>query len=120
MKFPEVLDMSPYCEPGVIGGTQYSLCGVINHHGSFGGGHYTSYARHCESGQWLLCDDSRVFKAPIEDVLSSQAYILFYQKYDPETAGRRSLLLQEWRRRVSCASFFSLSLSLSLCEGRLS
>ena len=102
--FPEYLDMSHFLSPERMEGTQaanFSLFGVINHHGSFGGGHYTSFVRNQSLNRWLLCDDSRVYAATLEDVLKSQAYVLFYQREDSEAALMRQNMLQEWREKMS-------------------
>lgn len=58
--------------------TKYKLYGVVNHHGSLGGGHYTAYARHGD--QWYLFDDSRVEEVATEKIVSSAAYLLFYER----------------------------------------
>ena len=44
VQFPlEGLDLAPFCQP-VQGALLYDLFAVVNHHGGFGGGHYTAYA----------------------------------------------------------------------------
>jgi hypothetical protein len=44
----------------------YTLCAVVNHFGSLGGGHYTAFARMPgPSGQWYCFDDSHV--SPVEE-----------------------------------------------------
>lgn len=64
----------------------YDLYGVVNHIGSIGSGHYTSFVRqHRANGQkraWLCCDDSRVYKVSEEDVVTANAYLLFYMRKD--------------------------------------
>lgn len=47
--------------------------------GSLGGGHYTAYARNGD--QWYLFDDSRVEKVEPEKIVSSDAYLLFYERF---------------------------------------
>lgn len=59
---------------------KYNLIGVVFHHGSLSGGHYTSAARDPETNKWYEFNDSSVTKIQKEDVHSSNAYILFYQK----------------------------------------
>jgi uncharacterized UBP type Zn finger protein len=57
----------------------YQLRGVIEHHGSAGGGHYTSYVRSYDN-YWYFCDDDQNPKrASIQDVLGAQAYVLVYE-----------------------------------------
>lgn len=59
----------------------YQLKSVINHHGSsLSSGHYTCYSKHQD--QWFDCNDSTTTKVEIDDVLSSQAYVLFYEKLE--------------------------------------
>ncbi|TPX34231.1 hypothetical protein SmJEL517_g03085 [Synchytrium microbalum] len=58
----------------------YDLCGVSNHFGGMGGGHYTAYAKNSIDGQWYNFDDSSVSKANEDNVVSSAAYLLFYQR----------------------------------------
>ncbi|KAH9496676.1 Ubiquitin carboxyl-terminal hydrolase 44 [Bulinus truncatus] len=76
--FDEELDISPFCfaEPMF---PKYRLNAVIVHHGSgFRAGHYTAYTYNTCAGTWLHCNDARVQLVSLEDVLTSQAYILFY------------------------------------------
>lgn len=59
----------------------YQLYAVSNHRGSLSGGHYTAYSRNTADGRWYLLDDSRV--TPVEDmkdVLTPEAYVLFYHR----------------------------------------
>eukprot|EP01080_Neovahlkampfia_damariscottae_P012582 gene12582-6402_t len=58
--------------------TKYNLISVINHHGSILGGHYTCYSKHQDS--WYLCNDASISIASVKEVLSSEAYVLFYEK----------------------------------------
>lgn len=48
------LDMKAYVQKDkkLPGGTIYNLVSVICHHGTVGGGHYTSFAKHDVSGKW--------------------------------------------------------------------
>lgn len=63
----------------------YHLYGVVNHHGSSYGGHYTSYVKQLSStgdqGPWYYCNDSQIDKVNVSTVLaSSDAYMLFYKR----------------------------------------
>ncbi|XP_058447115.1 ubiquitin carboxyl-terminal hydrolase 20 [Malaya genurostris] len=75
------LDMRPYlhkdCKSDV---TSYDLCAVICHHGTVGGGHYTSFAKHDPTGKWFEFDDQLVTQVSPEDVQNCEAYVLFYRK----------------------------------------
>lgn len=42
-------------------------------------GHYVAYVRH-RNGVWLKCNDSVVRSVGLDAVLSSQAYMLLYQR----------------------------------------
>ena len=93
--FPlEGLDLAPHvAHAGGDSGREdlvYDLCGVVNHFGAAGYGHYTAFARDLFSvggpGPWLRCDDSSVVEVPAEDVRSSAAYVLFYARRDAVAA----------------------------------
>jgi hypothetical protein len=58
----------------------YDLFAVSNHIGGLGGGHYTAHVKNRETGKWFLMDDSRVTPADEADVVSEQAYVLFYKR----------------------------------------
>uniref|UniRef100_A0A8W8JDM8 ubiquitinyl hydrolase 1 n=2 Tax=Magallana gigas TaxID=29159 RepID=A0A8W8JDM8_MAGGI len=63
----------------------YHLYGVVNHHGSSYGGHYTSYVKQLSSpgdqGPWYYCNDSHIDRANVSTALtSSDAYMLFYKR----------------------------------------
>lgn len=58
----------------------YQLYAISNHYGGLGGGHYTAYGKN--NGQWYEFDDSRVNGNVKKDIVSSSAYILFYERKD--------------------------------------
>jgi len=60
--------------------TGYELYGVVNHFGSMGAGHYTSCVK-C-NGRWYACSDDRVEVINEEEVVSAQAYLLFFARQD--------------------------------------
>ena len=62
---------------------EYTLMSVIVHHGNDSGGHYTTYKRTID-GIWYHISDKFVNKVKINQVLMSQAYMLFYQKNNNE------------------------------------
>ncbi|CAB3254481.1 unnamed protein product [Arctia plantaginis] len=78
------LDMSPYT---ATRGNQpvYNLYAVSNHSGTTYSGHYTAYCKHPYNGEWHEYNDSRVLPINSRNVVSSEAYVLFY-----ELAGTRS------------------------------
>ena len=57
----------------------YELFSTIHHHGSAGGGHYTSHAKHPVTGRWAHYDDesARPVDAPF---LDASTYIVMYRR----------------------------------------
>ncbi|XP_010176234.1 ubiquitin carboxyl-terminal hydrolase 16 isoform X1 [Antrostomus carolinensis] len=109
IKFPEVIDLAPFCTAKcknvAEGNTKvlYSLYGVVEHSGTMRSGHYTAYAKmrsmnnHLSDlvlqgqslqaletepvkGQWFHISDTHVQAVSVSKVLSSQAYLLFYER----------------------------------------
>ncbi|XP_036415881.1 ubiquitin carboxyl-terminal hydrolase 49 [Colossoma macropomum] len=82
--FDQVLNMEPYCCSDSRSALQrqaytYDLSAVVMHHGKgFGSGHYTAYCYNTEGGFWVHCNDSEMNVCSVEEVCSTQAYILFY------------------------------------------
>jgi ubiquitin carboxyl-terminal hydrolase 22/27/51 len=59
---------------------KYLLYAVVNHEGrSIDSGHYTSIVKHSKN-HWIKCDDLNLTTFPIEKVLNSEGYLLFYHK----------------------------------------
>lgn len=78
--FPlEGLDMSKYAADGVLT-NKYNLYAVSNHSGTTYSGHYTAYCRHPYNQQWHEYNDSRVSSVSSRSVVSSEAYVLFYEQ----------------------------------------
>ncbi|CAI9579351.1 unnamed protein product [Staurois parvus] len=109
IKFPEVIDLAPFstvkCKNISDGEDRllYSLYGVIEHSGTMRSGHYTAYVKSrtpnthlCDlvlrkvlpevptteptKGHWFHISDSHVQAVPLNKVLNSQAYLLFYER----------------------------------------
>ncbi|XP_017397413.2 ubiquitin carboxyl-terminal hydrolase 16 [Cebus imitator] len=108
IKFPEILDLAPFCTLKCKNVAEentrvlYSLYGVVEHSGTMRSGHYTAYAKartanshlsnlvlhgdipqdfEMESkGQWFHISDTHVQAVPTSKVLNSQAYLLFYER----------------------------------------
>ncbi|XP_036869065.2 ubiquitin carboxyl-terminal hydrolase 16 isoform X5 [Manis javanica] len=109
IKFPEVLDLAPFCTLKCKNVAEentrvlYSLYGVVEHSGTMRSGHYTAYAKtrtanshlfnlvlhgdipqdfemQSTKGQWFHISDSHVQAVPTTQVLNSQAYLLFYER----------------------------------------
>ncbi|XP_033025118.1 ubiquitin carboxyl-terminal hydrolase 30 isoform X1 [Lacerta agilis] len=66
----------------------YRLMAVVVHHGDMHSGHFVTYRRSppsCKSmlatsNQWLWISDDVVHKTTLQEVLSSSAYLLFYER----------------------------------------
>lgn len=109
IKFPEILDLAPFCTLKCKNVTEentrvlYSLYGVVEHSGTMRSGHYTAYAKaraanshlsnlvlhgdipqdlemESTKGQWFHVSDTHVQAVPTAKVLNSQAYLLFYER----------------------------------------
>lgn len=60
----------------------YDCIGVVNHYGDLGAGHYTSFAKNPYDNRWRCFDDNRVKIIDASQVVSNNAYILFYLRQD--------------------------------------
>lgn len=58
----------------------YRLVGVVEHLGTMRGGHYVAYVRGSKDGVWYHASDAYVRQTSLEEVLRSEAYILFYER----------------------------------------
>ncbi|KAI9249829.1 hypothetical protein EDC94DRAFT_637164 [Helicostylum pulchrum] len=90
IKYPQKLDLSRYTsKDSKVTGTHYSLYAVVVHLGhGCDSGHYYAYVKSPE-GKWYCMDDEDVQPASIDEVLSQNAYMLFYQQDEfniPKTA----------------------------------
>ena len=65
-------------------GASMRLYGVIEHEGSFQGGHYVAYVRLAE--RWFRMNDSSVMEVDEAEALSKQAFMLFYERAAPAAA----------------------------------
>ncbi|XP_075814426.1 ubiquitin carboxyl-terminal hydrolase 11 [Microtus pennsylvanicus] len=61
---------------------KYDLIAVSNHYGGMRDGHYTTFARNKDSGQWHYFDDNSVSPVNENQIESKAAYVLFYQRQD--------------------------------------
>ncbi|XP_047542359.1 ubiquitin carboxyl-terminal hydrolase 10-like [Vanessa atalanta] len=71
------LDMSPFAAAPTH--ATYNLYAVSNHSGTTYSGHYTAYCKHPYNGDWHEYNDSRVSTISARDVVSAEAYVLFYE-----------------------------------------
>ncbi|KAI8916354.1 hypothetical protein EDD86DRAFT_198346 [Gorgonomyces haynaldii] len=93
VRFDEYLDFSAFMAPMDMpprkkeddarhrtGGT-YRAYGVVVHSGTLYGGHYVAYVR-LDDQRWAYCSDSVVSLVTWEAVAKSQAYIVFYHRFE--------------------------------------
>uniref|UniRef100_A0A6M2DM14 Ubiquitin carboxyl-terminal hydrolase n=1 Tax=Xenopsylla cheopis TaxID=163159 RepID=A0A6M2DM14_XENCH len=57
----------------------YDLYAVSNHSGTTYSGHYTAYCKHPYTHEWHEYNDSRVSSISARNVVSNEAYVLFYE-----------------------------------------
>jgi ubiquitin C-terminal hydrolase len=60
----------------------YRLVGVVNHFGSADGGHYTASVRNRTTANWHDFDDANVSEIGEQELSTTAAYLLFYQRMD--------------------------------------
>ena len=76
--YPDILESRSFCNNK--DSRSYKLIGAVFHHGSIGGGHYTSAAIDPNTGDWYNFNDSTATKISQSSAHSNAAYILFYLK----------------------------------------
>lgn len=86
IEYPLVdLDISSMISPCYYDKTKcykYTLQCVINHTGSRHGGHYFSYCRDEDSGEWYSFNDASITKIQTKAAVTTNAYLLFYIRND--------------------------------------
>ena len=61
----------------------YDLYGVVNHSGSLEGGHYIAYSRNLKlNNGWHRYDDQDVTAVAASEVITQNAYVLFYRQVE--------------------------------------
>ena len=81
----ETMDLTSYLSGPLQSDNQakFDLYGVVNHVGTVGGGHYTSYSMHHEKKTWVQYDDHMTdteMKPGDRAGDEASAYVLFYKK----------------------------------------
>merc|ERR1719153_1383272 len=71
------LSLSRYTDS--VSSSTYSCYAVSNHSGTLYSGHYTAFAKHWQTGQWHSYNDSRVSKCSSSNVITNEAYLLFFE-----------------------------------------
>ncbi|KAM7537735.1 hypothetical protein Aperf_G00000077273 [Anoplocephala perfoliata] len=60
--------------------TLYDLYGVVNHAGTLNEGHYYAHIKLESDGRWFRINDNDCSEIPAEDVVTPDAYVLFYRR----------------------------------------
>lgn len=63
---------------------KYNLYAVANHSGGADGGHYYAYCKNMLNGCWYEMNDTHVIRMKKSDVVTSNAYILFFVREDKD------------------------------------
>ena len=83
VKFLEIFDLKPFLTESLQRQHKSMFCrlfAVIVHAGKNShSGHYIAYVRNLNKNEWWKMDDSRVSRATSQEVLSAEAYMLFYR-----------------------------------------
>ncbi|KAH7442869.1 hypothetical protein KP509_02G005200 [Ceratopteris richardii] len=92
VSFSEYLNLQPFLDPRCpdYHDCIYRLVGIVEHSGTMRGGHYVAYVRGPDDaldGSWYYISDSMVCKSSIQDVLSREAYLLFYERHITKRGG---------------------------------
>ncbi|KAJ8530744.1 hypothetical protein K7X08_023625 [Anisodus acutangulus] len=92
VNFRDTIDITTFVDPRCLQKEvyKYRLVGVVEHSGTMRGGHYVAYVRggpkiagkdkDAENYVWYYASDAYVREVPLEEVLRSEAYILFYEE----------------------------------------
>ncbi|CAN4120790.1 unnamed protein product [Withania somnifera] len=92
VNFRDTIDITTFIDPRCLKKEvyKYRLLGVVEHSGTMRGGHYVAYVRggpkvagkdkDSEDYVWYYASDAYVREVTPEEVLQSEAYILFYEE----------------------------------------
>jgi len=72
-------DLKNYCIGYEKNKSKYNLYGICNHSGSLGSGHYYAYCKN-KNSKWYEYNDSIIKEISENDLVTSNAYCLFYEK----------------------------------------
>lgn len=65
--------------PEYDGDLSYSLFGIVDHHGSAGGGHYTAQCKMIQSNDWYIYDDESAHPIP-HPMYGGSTYMLWFER----------------------------------------
>ncbi|XP_058128199.1 ubiquitin carboxyl-terminal hydrolase Usp2 isoform X1 [Anopheles coustani] len=74
------LNLQPYASEDNVGPAYYSLYGISNHMGSTAGGHYVAVCKHPKTKEWNEFNDNFVSETSERSLVTSSAYVLFYER----------------------------------------
>uniref|UniRef100_A0A2M4A4F2 Ubiquitin carboxyl-terminal hydrolase n=1 Tax=Anopheles triannulatus TaxID=58253 RepID=A0A2M4A4F2_9DIPT len=74
------LNLQPYASEDNMGPVNYSLYGISNHMGSTAGGHYIAVCKHPITKEWNEFNDNFVSETTERSLVTSSAYVLFYER----------------------------------------
>ncbi|XP_065083858.1 ubiquitin carboxyl-terminal hydrolase Usp2 isoform X1 [Ochlerotatus camptorhynchus] len=74
------LNLQSYASEDNKGPVYYSLYGISNHMGSTAGGHYVAVCKHPVSKEWNEFNDNFVSETSERSLITSSAYVLFYER----------------------------------------
>ncbi|XP_053682630.1 ubiquitin carboxyl-terminal hydrolase Usp2-like [Sabethes cyaneus] len=74
------LNLQPYASEDNTAPVYYSLYGISNHMGSTAGGHYIAVCKHPVSKEWHEFNDNFVSETSERSLVTSSAYVLFYER----------------------------------------
>jgi len=101
IKFPLIFDLKPFLTESLKDKIKSMFCrlfAVIVHAGKNShSGHYVAYVRNLSKNEWCKMDDARVSRATSQEVLSAEAYMLFYRVVEHPVA-------QELRAKQAAAA----------------
>ncbi|KAG9450807.1 hypothetical protein H6P81_010772 [Aristolochia fimbriata] len=106
VKFPEILDLTPYMSGTSDRSPIYRLYGVVVHldimNAAFSG-HYVCYVKNIQ-GKWYKIDDSVVKTVELDRVLSKGAYMLLYARVSPRAPSliRNSMAHDTKTKKTKC------------------
>ena len=83
MTVPAIVDFTPYFSadsPERLVANNYTLRGIVDHHGSSMGGHYTAQCRNPETGDWYRYDDESVYPLSGGAEFGDSTYMMFLER----------------------------------------
>ncbi|KRY54184.1 Ubiquitin carboxyl-terminal hydrolase 4 [Trichinella britovi] len=84
------LDMSKWCIAKDCEPALYDLVSISNHYGGLGSGHYTAFAKNCDTKRWYNFDDMHVSVVSEEDIVTKEAYVLIYLRQSKKVSPAES------------------------------